>query len=166
MRIVDIDDPDRTLGTDTEGQLAVRSPSMLSEYLDEDLPLVDGHFLTGDLARIDAEGRVWISGRLRLLIDVGAFKVNPLEVEQVLSTHPDVGECVVVPLSASETVQRLRAVVVLKDERRSASPAQLRQYLRERLSPIKVPRIVDVVASLPKSATGKILRSQVAGDAT
>lgn len=161
MRVVDIDNPERVLGAGIEGQLAVRAASMLSGYLDGEVPLVDGHLLTGDLARISADGRVWITGRLKVLIDVGAYKVNPLEIEGVLSMHPDVAECVVVPVSASGTVQRIRAVVVGRDTDHPPTPEALRRYLRERLSPIKVPRVVDVVSSLPKSPTGKVLRDRV-----
>jgi len=163
MRVVDLADPGRVLEAGQEGQLAVRAASMLSAYLDAEMGLVDGHLLTGDLAKIDEAGRVWITGRLKLLIDVGAYKVNPLEVERVLCTHPGVAECVVVALSASATLQRLRAVVVLRESSQPATTESLRQFLRERLSPIKVPRIVEVVASLPKSPTGKVLRDQVIG---
>lgn len=158
VRVVDVDDPSRTLGTDAQGHLAVRAPSMLSAYLDGEVPTVDGHFLTGDLARIDPQGRIWISGRLKMLIDVGAYKVNPLEVESVLADHPAVAECVVVPLTASETVQRLRAMVVPRDAARPPSSRQLRAFLSERLSAVKVPRVIDIVGSLPRSPAGKVIR--------
>lgn len=160
VRVVDIDDPRRTVGVGEEGQLAVRAASMLSGYLDGDVPMVDGHLLTGDLARIGPDGRVRITGRLKLLIDVGAYKVNPLEVEAVLATHPVVKECVVVPVAASETVQRLRAVVVARDGVAPPASEELRRFLRERLSPIKVPRVVEIVASLPKTPTGKVIRDR------
>ncbi|MBX3359043.1 MAG: long-chain fatty acid--CoA ligase [Phycisphaeraceae bacterium] len=160
IRIVDIADPSRLLPTGQEGQLAVRAASMLSEYLDGDVPLVDGYLLTGDLARTDAIGRIWITGRLKHLIDVGGFKVNPLEVERVLATHPGVAECVVVPVAASQTVQRLRAVVVPCADQ-PPTPDELRRYVRARLSSVKVPRSIELSASLPKSATGKVLRHLV-----
>lgn len=163
MRVVDPDDPARARAAGAEGQLAVRGASMLSGYLDDELRLMDGHLLTGDLAKIDDAGRVWITGRLSLLIDVGAYKVNPVEVEGVMCEHPNVAECVVVALFASETVQRLRAVVVLRDPGEPVAPEELRRFLRERLSPIKVPRVVEVVSALPKAPTGKVLRNRVMG---
>lgn len=161
MRVVDVADAARTLGPGEEGQLVVRAPSMLSEYLDGDLPLVDGHLLTGDLAVMDRTGRVHITGRLKMLIDVGAYKVNPLEVEGVLASHPGVAECVVVPIAASDSVQRLRAVVVLAQGVSRPSAPELRRFVQERLSAIKVPRVVEIVESLPKSPTGKVLRDRV-----
>jgi len=160
-RVIDVGDGRRELGVGEEGQLAVRAASMLSRYLDGDVPLVDGHLLTGDLARIGADGRITITGRLKLLIDVGAYKVNPLEVESMLSTHPGVSECVVVPVAASETVQRLRAVVASRDGEPRPTADGLRRFLRERLSPIKIPRIIEFVSALPKSPTGKVLRDRV-----
>lgn len=163
MRVVDPASPHRVVSVGQEGHLLVRTPSMLSCYLDADLPLVDGHLLTGDLARIDAQGRVWITGRLKLLIDVGAYKVNPLEVEMILAQCPDVAECVVVPVQASDTLQRVRAVVVPRDRNRPPSTESLRRFLRERLSAIKVPRVIDLVDSLPKTPTGKVQRDLVIG---
>jgi len=160
-RVIDVGDDQRELAVGEQGQLVVRAPSMLSRYLDGDVPLVDGHWLTGDLARIGIDGRITITGRLKLLIDVGAYKVNPLEVESVLSTHPGIFECVVVPVAASETVQRLRAVVASRAGEPQPTADGVRQFLRERLSPIKVPRIIEFVDSLPKSPTGKVLRDQV-----
>jgi long-chain acyl-CoA synthetase len=161
VRVVDVDDPRRMLGAGEEGQLVVRAGSMLSGYLDGEVPLTDGHFLTGDLARIASDGRVTITGRLKMLIDVGAYKVNPLEVEGVLGLHPGVAECVVTGVAASETVQRLRAVVVARDAASRPTSDELRRFVRERLSAIKVPRTVEFVSSLPKTATGKVMRDRV-----
>lgn len=161
MRVVNIKEPSQSVEVGSEGHLAVRAPSMLTQYLDGDLPLVDGHLLTGDLARMDQSGNIWITGRLKLLIDVGACKVNPLEVEGVINIHPGVAESVVVPLAASETVHRLRAVVVLHPAERPPTAEELRRFVRERLSPIKVPRVVEIVTSLPKSPTGKVIRDRV-----
>lgn len=161
MRVVDIDDLQRMVSVGEEGELAVRAPSMLSRYLDGEVPMVDGHFLTGDLARIDAGGRVWVTGRLKTLIDVGTYKVNPLEVEAVLSSHQDVAECLVVPLAVSDTVHRIRALVVPQDPAHPPAAEMLRRFLRERIAPIKVPRAFDMVEALPRSPTGKVLRGRV-----
>ncbi|HZW07209.1 MAG TPA: fatty acid--CoA ligase family protein [Phycisphaerales bacterium] len=158
-RIVDVDDADRTLKQGEEGQLAVRAASMLSRYLDGETPVRDGHFLTGDLARIGPDGRVYITGRIKHLVDVGAYKVNPLEVEAVLCSHPGVAECVVVGAAASETVSRLKAVIVPRDPYPTAE--SLRRFVRERLSAVKVPRTVEFVPSLPKTATGKVQRDRL-----
>ncbi|MBC7772601.1 MAG: long-chain fatty acid--CoA ligase [Pyrinomonadaceae bacterium] len=164
FRVVDVDDPARLVAPGEEGQLAVRAPSMLTGYLDDALSLVDGHLLTGDLARLDRSGggRVTITGRIKLLIDTGGFKVNPLEVEGALLEHPDVAECAVVPMVLSDTIQRLSMLVVPRDAGRPPVDSELRQFLRERLAPVKVPRSFEIVGSLPRSPLGKLLRDQLA----
>jgi long-chain acyl-CoA synthetase len=144
-------------------QLAVSAPSMLSCYLDGDVPLEDGHFLTGDLAALDSEGRLSITGRLKLLIDVGGFKVNPLEVEASLREHPEVRDCAIVPLALSDTVVRPRALIVPVDPATPPRSGDLRAFLRERLAPAKIPRSFDVVDSLPRSPMGKLVRHELPG---
>lgn len=144
---------------DDTGQLHVRATSMMSRYIGDPSPLTpDGFFPTGDLAQIDAHGNIAITGRLKLLIDVGGLKVNPLEVEQTIAQHPAVGSCVVVPMRLSETVFRLKAIVTPADEAHPPSSEALRRFARERLTAYKVPRLIEIRATLPRSATGKILR--------
>jgi acyl-CoA synthetase (AMP-forming)/AMP-acid ligase II len=145
-----------------EGEIIVRAPSMLSEYIGErDMPLINGHFRAGDLGRIDEHGRLAITGRTRLLIDAGGLKINPLEVEGVIVQHPAVAECVVVPVKQSETVERICAVIVARDERSPPSIESIRSFAKERLAAYKVPRLVLYRDRLPKSATGKVLRHLV-----
>lgn len=159
--VVDPENPEpaRRLPPGVEGHILVRAPSMLDGYIGEPAPVVDGYFRTSDLGRLDALGRLWITGRLKLLIDVGGIKVNPLEVEAVLAQHPDVRDCVVVPIRVSETVSRLRAVVTARSG--TVNIEALKSHARERLAPYKVPRLFEVRDSLPKSPTGKILRREI-----
>jgi acyl-CoA synthetase (AMP-forming)/AMP-acid ligase II len=158
IRILDVD-------SNGEGEVAIRSPFMLQEYLGEPAPLIDGHFRTGDIGRSDARGELRITGRVRLLIEVGGRKVNPLEVEAVLSSHPDIGECVVVALKQTDTIHRLRAVLVARDPDHPPTAEAIRQFARERLAGYKVPRVIEFRRSLPRSATGKLLRHQVETEA-
>jgi long-chain acyl-CoA synthetase len=165
VRIVDPETHriDQPLRPGVEGELAIHSPSMLRGYVGEDAPPArDDFFLTGDLAKVNANGAITITGRTRLLIDVGALKVNPIEVESVLAQHEGVRDCVVVAASVTDTISRVRALIVPKDREHPPSPDSLRQFARSRLSAHKVPRIIDITDSLPKSPTGKILRRQIA----
>src|SRR5439155_11412386 len=144
---------------DGDGQLLVRATSMMSGYVGDDSPLTpDGFFPTGDLARIDVPGKLFITGRLKFLIDVGGLKVNPIEVEQAMAEHPAVAACVVVPMRLSETVFRLKAIVTPVDAARAPTVEELRAFARRRLSPHKVPRVFELREKLPRSPTGKILR--------
>lgn len=154
-----LDENNRAMPGDEEGQVAVAAPSMMSGYLNaEASPFVDGHVLTGDLGHIDAHGALVVSGRMKLLIDVGGLKVNPLEVEKVLMEHPGVAECVVVPVAITPTVSRLRAVIVARAGADRPTSGELREYAKSRLSSYKVPRTFEWRDALPHSDTGKILR--------
>lgn len=160
----DSSDLDHALPPGEEGQVAVAAESMLSGYLREAAtPTINGYFLTGDLGRLDAAGNLTITGRIKLLIDVGGRKVNPVEVEEVIAQHPGVASCVVVPVRASETVWRLKAIVTPRPACSAAppTPESLRQFARARLTGYKVPRMFEVRDSLPQTATGKILRHLV-----
>ncbi len=141
------------------GEIAIAAPSMLSQYIDGETNLIDDHFVTGDLGKIDSHGRLFLKGRARLLIDIGGKKVNPLEVEAVLSAHPQVRECAVFSMEQSVTVNRLYALVVPRDAAQPPSEAALRDFARARLSQYKVPRRIELrLTSLPRSASGKLQR--------
>lgn len=156
-------DPSLPLTNGEEGHVAVRSPSMFDRYLGPDEltadSLVDGYFLTGDLGHRSADGALHITGRLKLLIDVGGVKVNPIEVEQVLASHPQVAECVVVPDPVSPTINRVKAVITAANGQ--VDDHALRAFLRERLAAHKIPRTFEVRTTLPKSPTGKVLRQKL-----
>lgn len=164
IKVLDADsrDIDRTLPTGREGHVVVWAPTMMSHVIGErhaSDELIGGYYPTGDLGRIDEHGALTITGRLRLLIDVGGRKVNPIEVEQVIRAHPHVAECVVVPVKVSHTVSRLKAVVVARGDAPDAEV--IRSFARERLSAYKVPRMVEFRKDLPRTPMGKILRHLV-----
>lgn len=156
-------DPSLTLADGVEGHVAVRSPSMFDRYLgpDEltDDSVVDGYFLTGDLGCLGPDGALHITGRLKLLIDVGGVKVNPIEVERVLTSHPQIAECVVVPDPVSPTINRVKAVITAANGQ--IDDRAIRSFLRERLAAHKIPRTFEVRDALPKSPTGKVLRQKL-----
>lgn len=164
IRILDVTDPSisQALVAGVEGQVAIAARSMMSGYIDgESAPLLDGYYLTGDLGVLNEKRALTITGRLKLLIDVGGRKVNPAEVEAVLRQHPGVGSVVVVPLRLSETVCRVKAIVTAADQAAELSPGELRAFARQRLSGYKVPRVIEVRDELPTSASGKVLRTRV-----
>lgn len=157
IRILDVEQ-NIALPPEEEGQIAIRAASMFSGYVNAPADLIDGHFPTGDLGRVDAGGRLFVTGRIKLLIDVGGMKVNPLEVEAVLHQHPAVAACAVVAVKQSETVNRLKAVIIPRDPAVLPPIDELRQLARGHLSPYKIPRLFEFRDVLPRSATGKILR--------
>ena len=114
--------------------------------------LVNGWFRTGDLAMVSADGLVTIVGRKRERILRGGYSVFPAEVEAVLLTHPAVAEAAVVGTHHPEL-----------GEGTAAAPDELIAHCRQRLAAFKYPRRLTVLDALPKSPTGKILKSHLAG---
>ena len=161
IRILDPTDHSKNLPADKEGLIAIQAKSMFSEYLHETADLIDGHFLTGDLGYLDTAGQLFITGRNKLLIDIGGQKVNPLEVEQLIEQHPLVRACVVLGIKQSETINRLRAIIEPADAKCPPPEEELRQLCRSHLSAYKVPRQFEFHNQLPRSTTGKILRQQL-----
>jgi long-chain acyl-CoA synthetase len=124
--------------------------------------LVDGWFRTGDLATIAPDGFVTIVGRKKELILRGGYSVVPGEVEAALLDHPAVAEAAVIGVPHADLGEEVAAFVTLRAGA-SADPADLIAHCRDRLAGYKYPRRVTVVAALPKSATGKVLKGQLAG---
>jgi long-chain acyl-CoA synthetase len=149
------------LPADRIGEIAIRSPGMTRGYagvpgeLDRDA-FRDGWFRTGDRGRRDATGRLFITGRSKLLIDAGGDKVDPIEVEDVLAVHPKVREVVVVGVASDVEGEELVKAVVVAGE--PCSERELTRYCQERLANYKVPRLVEFREEIPRSSLGKVLR--------
>jgi len=122
---------------------------------------VDGLMNTGDLGHVDAEGRLFIDGREDDMIVSGGENVFPQEVEEVLRRHRGVVDVAVIGVEDAEFGQRLRAFVV---RREGADPSadELRAHVRAGLERYKVPRDVVFVDELPRTPTGKVLRTRLA----
>lgn len=143
-----------------EGEVLVNSPAMTDGYSDmEGLnreAFRDGYFHTGDLGRLDDEGRLYLTGRKKLLIEVGGYKVDPIEVQDVVVAHPKVREAVVVGAEGRVEGEELVKAVVVPNE--DVDDRELVEFCRERLANFKVPQIVEFREEIPKSPLGKVLR--------
>jgi o-succinylbenzoate---CoA ligase len=118
----------------------------------------DGWLHTGDLGRLDGHGRLQVEGRLKELIVTGGENVAPLEVEQALLAHPAVADAAVVGRPDPEWGEAIAAFVVLREP---AGEEELRSWCRARLAPHKVPKRIEIVEALPRSAAGKLLRTRL-----
>ncbi len=114
-------------------------------------------FRTGDQGAFDGEGYLTLTGRLKEIINRGGEKVSPLEVDGVLSAHPDVAQCVTFAVPHAKLGEEVAAAVVLV-EGADASENDIRTFLGERLAAFKVPRKVVILEEIPKGATGKLQR--------
>ena len=160
VRVEVVDDDGTPLSQGEEGEIAVSGPAVARGYADnEELTretFRDGWYRTGDLGHIDAEGRVFITGRKKLFIEVAGHKVDPVEVEDVLAAHPKVREAVVVGVRGrSEGEEIVKAAIVPID---GCDQRDVIAFCRDRLANFKVPQIVEFRDEIPKSPLGKILR--------
>jgi long-chain acyl-CoA synthetase len=160
VRVEIVDDDGSPLPAGEVGEVAVASPAMTGGYagveqLNEEA-FRDGRFFTGDLGRLGEDGLLYLAGRKKLLIEIGGYKVDPIEVQDVIDSHPSVSESVVVGIKGEvEGEERIKAVVVPSEE---CDERDLIVFCRRRLANFKVPQTVEFRDEIPKSPLGKVLR--------
>jgi O-succinylbenzoic acid--CoA ligase len=161
--IIIADEDGRPLPTGAVGEVVVRGPNVMRGYygMPESRTLRDGALYTGDLGYLDADGDLWIVQRRSDLIVSGGENVYPAEVEAVLRQHPAVAEVCVVGVVDAEWGQRVAAAIVLKAGT-SANEDDIIAFCRERLAGYKRPRSIEFVEALPQTASGKVVRPEVA----
>lgn len=126
---------------------------------------IDGLLSSGDVGHFDFTGRLYVDGRDDDMIISGGENVYPLEVENLICTHPDVDEVAVIGVSDADFGQRLKAFVVLTEDA-SLDADGIRDFVRANLARYKVPRDIEFVDALPRNATGKVLRRALEEGAT
>lgn len=120
----------------------------------------DGWFITGDFARMDAEGYIWFLGRKDDIIKSFGFRVSPYEVERVLKSHPDVADCACV----AEEIEKDKVLVVayaILQPNSKVSPDELYAFGKKHLAAYKAPKVVYITDQFPRTKNGKILRRSV-----
>lgn len=155
-----------TLPADTEGEIVVRGPNVMKCYLDNPEATAEslteqGWLRTGDLGKIDSDGYVFVTGRLKELIIKGGENIAPREVDEALYSHPDVVEAAAFPRPCKTYGERVEAAVRLSDAS-SLTEEDLIAICHERLGKFKSPDTVYILDDLPKGPSGKILRREVA----
>jgi len=143
------------------GELCVRGPQVMKGYWlhrDESSACMttDGYLKTGDIAQIQPDGFVKIVDRAKDMIIVSGFNVYPNEVEDVISSHPDILECAAIGIPDPQCGEVVKAYAVRKGN--TLSEAELQDWTREHLTAYKVPKQIEFIAELPKTNVGKVLR--------
>jgi acyl-CoA synthetase (AMP-forming)/AMP-acid ligase II len=161
--VVALDDDWQPVRAGDEGEVAVRGPSVVEEYLGNPAATADafrhGWFRTGDVGRLSADGYLSLVGRVKELINRAGEKISPYEVEDVLLTHPAVAEAAAYPVPDERYGEQVGVVIVLRGE---ATPRELTAYCAERLAAFKRPARVTILPEIPKGPTGKIQRRNLA----
>jgi len=150
---------------DEIGEICVRGPDVFAGFWQAPEPTrealgEDGWLHTGDLARVDREGYIYIVDRKKEMLVSGGFNVYPTEVESVLAQHPAVYEVCVIGVPDDHWGETVKAVVVVRDGAQ-VEAGELMEFCRGRLADFKRPRSLDFVPQLPKNANGKLSRKDV-----
>ncbi len=147
------------------GEIVVRGANIISGY--ENNPTANeqtfrnGWFRTGDIGHVDDEGYVFLTGRIKEMINRGGQKIAPLEVDETMKGHPDVVEVVTFAMPHPTLGEDIASAVVLRADSRSTA-MDLRKFAMGRLAPYKVPSQIAILAEIPKGPTGKIQRINLA----
>jgi long-chain acyl-CoA synthetase len=164
VKVFDADD--RELPPGEPGELVVRGHNVMKGYYKRPEATAEamrnGWFHTGDVATMDEDGYFFIVDRVKDMIVRGGYNVYPREVEEAIYEHPGVAEVAIIGEPHEELGEEVVAVVAMK-EGESASEEEIVSFAKERVARYKYPRRVIFMEELPKNATGKILKRELAG---
>ena len=162
MKVFDEDDNELKIGE--EGEIVVRGGVVTKGYYnlpeETEETMRNGWFHTGDMGCMDEDGYFFITDRKKDIIIRGGFNISPREIEEILFTHSKVLDAAVIGVPDKSQRETVKAFVVLK-EGESADVKEIIDFCKDHLSPFKVPKFVEFRKTLPKSATGKILRKEL-----
>jgi long-chain acyl-CoA synthetase len=166
VRIVDSQDGRTPIPVGEVGEIVISAPQLMTGYWnrpDETLEMLrtddrgERVLYTGDLGYMDDDGYIFIVDRKKDLIKTCGFQVWPREIEEVISSHPSVGEVAVIGVPDNMRGEVVKAFVVLRPDR-SVTASELKAFCRDRLVHYKIPAKYEFVSELPKTQVGKVLR--------
>ena len=162
-RVAIMDDAGDLLPTGARGEVVIQGPNVMRGYKDNPTAnaasFTKGWFRTGDQGALDEDGYLRLTGRLKELINRGGEKISPLEVDAVLARHPLIAEAITFGVPDAKYGEEVHAAVVLKGP---ATEQEIRHFCLQYLADFKVPKVVHFVKEVPRTATGKVQRRQVA----
>jgi len=160
-RIMDRETGKKKMPVGEPGELVIRGPNVFQGYWkhpeDTNLALRDGWLYTGDIARMDEEGYIYILDRKKEMIKYRGYQIAPAELEAVLMEHPAVQDCAVVGISDMHSGEIPKAYIVLR-EGMVAAAEELMAFVAERVAPYKKIRDLAFISEIPKNFSGKVLR--------
>jgi long-chain acyl-CoA synthetase len=162
--IIDSITGEPALLVDTPGELVIKGPQVMKGYwgMPEETKktIQNGWLHTGDMAKMDEDGFFYIVGRKKEMIIAGGFNIYPIEIEDILYSHPKVLEAAVFGVPDQYRGETVHAAVVLKPSER-ITENELKDYCRKQLAAFKVPKAITFESELPKTAVGKILKRKL-----
>ncbi len=164
VRIVDPEKGEQEMPQGEVGEIIIKGPQVMMGYYKKPeetrAAIRDGYFYSGDLGFLDEDGYLTIVDRKKDLIIAGGYNIYPVEIDNVLFDHPKILEACTIGVPDSYRGETPKAFIVLK-EGETMTADEVVAYARERLAAYKVPRQIEFVDELPKSAVGKILRREL-----
>ena len=164
VEIAVLRDDGQRAATGEDGEVCARGPNVMLGYWDNTeataITLRDGWLHTGDIGHLDADGDLFLAGRRSDMIKTGAHRVNPADVEEAIAELPWVIEAAVVGVDDAVLGQVIKACVVVSDLPPRADD-RIRAHCRAQLAPYKVPKFVQFIDALPRTASGKVRRVQL-----
>jgi long-chain acyl-CoA synthetase len=159
------DDEGNEVDPGEPGEICFRGSTVMRGYwgredLNDDIFTQDGFFRTGDIATVDGDGYFHIVDRKKDMILVSGFNVYPIEVEEVGTAAPGVYECACIGVPDEKTGEAVKLFVVPRKDA-GVTVDEIRDYCRRNLAAYKVPKYIEFIEALPKSAVGKILRREL-----
>ena len=158
---MDVEDGKTQVAPGQAGEMLIKGPFVMKEYWENPEQtaeeLVDGWLHTGDVAKMDEDGYLFIVDRKKDMVIAGGYNIYPRDIDEVLYQHPKVAEAVAVGVKDEYRGETIKAYVVLHPDE-TATKEEIISFCKEKLAVYKVPKIVEFRDALPKSAVGKILR--------
>ena len=164
IKIVAVDDPDKDLEIGESGEIAVKGPQIMMGYYNRPAEtkeaIRDGWFLTGDLGKFDEDGYLTIVDRKKDMIIAGGYNIYPVELDGVLMGHPKILEACAIGIPHEYRGETVKAFIVAR-KGETLTEDEVSNYCKKNLAAYKVPKIIEFIDELPKSAVGKILRRKL-----
>lgn len=164
IKIVDLDTGEKEMPVGETGEILIKGPQVMKGYYkkpeETEKVLKNGWFYTGDIGKCDTEGYLTIVDRKKDMIIAGGYNIYPVELDNVLFGHPKVLEACTVGIPDPYRGETVKAFVVPK-KGELLTETEVIDYCRQHLAPYKIPKLVEFVEALPKSAVGKILRREL-----
>jgi len=164
VKIVSLDNPDQEVAHGEAGEIAIKGPQIMMGYYNKPGETADalreGWFLTGDIGQFDDDGYLSIVDRKKDMIIAGGYNIYPVELDDVLMGHPKIMEACTIGLPHEYRGETVKAFIVVNPGE-SLTEEEVAAYCKDNLAVYKVPKIIEFIDELPKSAVGKILRRKL-----
>lgn len=164
MKLVDVETGTKEMAIGEAGEIVFKGPQVMKGYYKKPeetaMVLKDGWLYTGDIGVMDEEGYLSLVDRKKDVIIAGGFNIYPKEIDEVLFEHPKILEACTIGAPDAYRGETVKAYVVVKPGETLTAEDVIR-FCKERLAPYKIPKIIEFIDTLPKSAVGKILRREL-----